>query len=54
LILYKNRYDNKFAEKSNKLLLDERINEGTKKMQIREEIKKKIKPKEVATNIIMS
>lgn len=56
LILYKNRYDNKFAEKSNKLLLDERVNEGTKKMQIREEIKNKLKPKVdvLNGNIIMS
>lgn len=52
LILRKNRLDNEFAKKSDKLMMDEKVNEGKKKLHIREEIRKTLKPKEEG-NIIM-
>ncbi len=49
LIIYKNRLDSKFAEKSNKLLIDEKVNEGKKKLEIREKIKGSLQPKVITT-----
>jgi len=49
LIIYKNRLDSQFAEKSNKLLIDEKVNEGKKKLEIREKIKGSMQPKVITT-----
>lgn len=49
LIVYKNRLDSNFAEKSNKLLIDEKVNEGKKKLEIRQKIKGSIEPKVTVT-----